>query len=186
MYSSIDNLVHQCGEPFIVDLLPSLFTKIDTSSAEEKEAIMDFKYNGSLLSTYNDIANYAEQHVKGSNIKLIFDTMHDLTTVINLCNECKTKSTIDIDTVDYIVISNLGHFNVRCKNVNSVNNQFGKALYLDMQTIRIALIDEQTKRTWERYYKMFRNGAKIFCGYFIFRYFLNFTNFTSVKPLITM
>jgi hypothetical protein len=33
---------------------------------------------------------------------------------------------------------------------------------------------------------MFRNGAKIFCGYVIFRYFLNFTNFTSLKPLITM
>lgn len=186
MYSSIDNLVHQCGQTFIIDLLPSLFTKIDTTSAEEKEAIMDFNYDGSLLSTYNDIANYAEQHVKDSNIKLIFDTMHDLTSVINLCNECKANSTIDIDTVDYIVISNLGHFNIRCKNVNSVNNQFGKTLYLDMQSVRIALIDEQTRRTWERYSKMFRNGAKIFCGFFIFRYFLNFTNFTSVKRLITM
>ena len=51
MYSSIDNLVYHCGQTFIVDLLPSLFTKIDTSSAQEKEAIMDFDYNGSLLST---------------------------------------------------------------------------------------------------------------------------------------
>jgi hypothetical protein len=186
MYSSIDNLVYQCGQSFIVDLLPSLFTKIDTTSAEEKEAIMDFDYNGSLISTYNDISNYAEQNLKDTNIKIIFDTMYDLTTVINLCNECKSKSTIDIETVDYIVISNLGHFNVRCKNVNSVNNQFKKSLYLDMQSVRIALIDEQTRRTWERYSKMFRNGAKIFCGYFIFRYFLNLTNFTSVKRLITM
>ena len=193
MYSSIDNLVQQCGRPFITDLLPSLFIKINTSSVETSQVFLDLDYNGSSVSDINNITKYVIDKKLETNSKLTFEIMSDLATVIELFNSCisntgsnsvsnsVSNTDIGIDTVDYIVFSYLGKFEIRLKNTASKNNQFGKSFYLDIQTVRISLIDEQTKRAWAKYYTIFNNGFKVVGGYIIFRYVLNFFNFTGLN-----
>lgn len=195
MYSSIDNLVQQCGRPFITDLLPSLFIKINTSSVETSQVFLDLDYNGSSISDINNITKYVIEKKLETNSKLTFEIISDLATVIELFNSCisdtgsntdsdtgsNTDSDMGIDTVDYIVFSYLGKFEIRLKNTASKNNQFGKSFYLDIQTVRISLIDEQTKRAWARYYTIFNNGFKVVGGYLIFRYLSNFFNFTGLN-----
>ena len=173
MYS-IDQLITYCGRKFALDLIPSLFIKISTASAEEKKVLIDFEYNNkndsSVMPTFRFISDVI--NTESFKNKHMVDILSDLTTIMRLFEDFKT--TIDINNVDYIVISYLGDFQLRFKNLASKEEPFGKALYLDIQTVRIALIDEQIRRKWLYSYSIFRNGLVFFSGYFVFKYCANF------------
>jgi hypothetical protein len=173
MYS-IDQLITYCGRQFALDLIPSLFIKISTASAEEKKVLIDLEYNnkndGNVMPTFTFISDVI--NVESFKNKHLVDILCDLTTIMRLFEEYNTK--IDIYNVDYIVFSYLGDFQLRFKNRTAKEEPFGKALYLDIQTVRIALIDEQIRRKWLYSYSIFKNGLAVFSGYFVFRYCANF------------
>lgn len=173
MYS-IDKLITYCGRQFAIDLIPSLFIKISTASAEEKNVLIDFEYNnkndGNVMPTFSFISDVI--NTESFESKHMVDILCDLTIIMRLFQEF--KSNIDIDNVDYIVFSYLGDFQLRFKNLASKEKPFGKALYLDIQTVRIALIDEQIRRKWLYSYSIFRSGLAFFSGYFVFKYCANY------------
>ncbi len=183
MYS-IDQLITYCGRKFAIDLIPSLFIKISTASAEEKKVLIDFEYNNkndsSVMPTFTFISDVI--NTESFKNKHMVDILSDLTTIMRLFEEF--KATIDIHNVDYIVISYLGDFQLRFKNLASKEEPFGKALYLDIQTVRIALIDEQIRRKWLYSYSIFRNGLAFFSGYFVFKYCVNFMRGWDFRKLI--
>ena len=179
MYS-IDQLITYCGRQFAVDLIPSLFIKISTASAEEKKVLIDFEYNNKNMPTFTFISDVIK--TESTKNKHMVDILSDLTTIMRLFEEFNTN--IDINNVDYIVISYLGDFQLRFKNLASKEEPFGKALYLDIQTVRIALIDEQIRRKWLYSYSIFRNGLVFFSGYFVFKYCANFFGGWDFRKLI--
>ena len=104
----------------------------------------------------------------------------DINTIISLF--CNSRDEIDIASFDYIVFSYLGDFIVRYKNQDTANQPIGKSLYLDIQSVRIALIDEYTEKTWNKYYVFFNKGIKYVGGLFVFGFAFRFfyQNFHNV------
>jgi len=175
MVYSIDKLIQQCGRQNAMDNLPNLFIKINTDSAIEKKPILEYEYDGHLdLLCYSGINNLIQKHIQGftKDNKHLNYMLNDLISIVSLFYDC--RNSIDVSDVDYIVISYLGDFQLRFKNTTSTNKPYGKALYLEIQSLRIALIDEHTMQIWRRNYMVFNNGVKVLGGYFVFKYILNF------------
>ena len=175
MYLPIDELINKCGRQFIVDLLPRLFIDINTASAEDKTAMIDYDYNGlKLTSPLLSLAatNINTNNNKGLSPKYLQEHYSDINTIINLF--CYCKGEIDISSFDYVVFSYIGDFIVRYKNQNTANQPIGKSLYLDIQSVRIALVDEYTEKTWNKYYVFFNKGVKYVGGLFIFGFAFRF------------
>ena len=169
MYLPIDELINKCGRQFIVDLLPRLFININTASAEDKPSMIDYDYNSLKLSS--PLLSLADTNIdtntnnnNGFSQKYLQEHYTDINTIISLF--CYCKGEIDISSFDYVVFSYLGNFIVRYKNQDTVKNLIGKALYLDIQTVRIALVDEYTEKTWNKYYVFFNKGVKYVGGLF--------------------
>jgi hypothetical protein len=184
MYSTIDELIHKCGRQYITNLLPSLFIKINTSSAEDKTALFDLEYDdnsewNSVLTTLNN------QKVDCGSI-YIKDHLNDIKNIVDILGHCKKE--LNIEKYDYIIFSYLGDYIVRYKNQNKVSRWRQQALYLDIQSVRIALIDENIRQTWQKYYLFFNNGFKFITGYVALRFIFGLFNYNiySVKKLIGM
>jgi len=189
MVYSIDKLIQQCGHANSMDILPGLFIKINTSSAVEKKPILEYEYDGHVdLLCYSNTNKLIQENVEKSarDNKHLTEMLNDLITIVSLFYDC--RNSIDVSDVDYIVISYLGDFQLRFKNTTSTNKPYGKALYLEIQSLRIALIDERTMQIWRRNYMVFNNGVKVLGGYFVFKYVLNFfgINYYNWKGLIGM
>lgn len=189
MIYAIDKLIQQCGKESSVSILPGLFIKINSTSAVEKKPILEYEYDGHLsLSCYSDINKLIQEHIKNfaRDNQNLTEILNELISIIGLFYDC--RNSIDASDVDYIVISYLGDFQLRFKNTTSTNKPYGKALYLEIQSLRIALIDEHTMQIWRRNYMVFRNGVKVLSGYFIFKYVLNFfgINYYNWRGLIGM
>lgn len=175
MYLPIDELINKCGRQFIVDLLPRLFININTDSAEDKPVMIDYHYNGlKLTSPLLSLAdtNINTNNNKGLSQKYLQEHYSDINTIINLF--CYCKGEIDISSFDYVVFSYLGDFIVRYKNKNTAYQPIGKSLYLDIQSVRIALVDEYTEKTWNKYYVFFNKGLKYVGGLLIFGFAFRF------------
>ena len=187
MYLPVNQLINKCGSQYIVELLPKLFIDINTASAEEKRALIDSDYNNfklnspliSLLDT-NTNTNKNKNNNKCFSQQYLQDHYDDINTIISLF--CNSRDEIDIASFDYIVFSYLGDFIVRYKNPDTANQPIGKSLYLDIQSVRIALIDEYTEKTWNKYYVFFNKGIKYVGGLFVFGFAFRFfyQNFHNV------
>ena len=88
MYS-IDQLITYCGRQFAVDLIPSLFIKISTASAEEKKVLIDFEYNNKNMPTFTFISDVIK--TESTKNKHMVDILSDLTTIMLLFEEFKTN-----------------------------------------------------------------------------------------------
>jgi hypothetical protein len=177
MYS-IDKLIQQCGRQNAMSILPRLFIKINTSSAEEKKAILEYEYDGVFSLSSFTITNILIQELIQKNVqnnKHLTNMLNDLLSFVSLFYDCRNR--IDVSDVDYIVVSYLGDFQLRFKNTSSIDKPYGNALYLDIQALRIELIDEQTMQIWKRNYMVFRNGVKIIGCYILFKYVANFMGY---------
>ena len=178
MYYSIDELIQQCGRQNAISILPGLFININTSSAEEKKPIIEYEYEGVFSTSSFTLTNILIQELiqkSARDNKHLSYMLSDLVAIVALFYDC--RNSIDVSDVDYIVFSYLGDFQLRFKNTCAVDKPYGKALYLDIQSLRIALIDEHTTQIWQRNYMVFRNGVKMIGGYFLFKYVANFMGF---------
>ena len=175
MVYPIDKLIQQCGWQTAIDILPGLFIKINSASAVEKASILEYDYEGHFNILYYSFINTSIQEYiqkTSKNNKHLLETLIDLKAIMALFYDC--RNSIDVAEVDYIVISYLGDFQLRFKNTMSTNKPSGTALYLDIQSLRIALIDENTMQIWRRNYMVFKNGVKVISGYFVLKYVLNY------------
>lgn len=177
MYT-IDDLIQQCGRQNAMAVLPGLFIKINTSSAEEKKPIIEYDYEGVFSISSFTITNILIQELIQKNVrdnKHLTYMLNDLLSLLSLFYDC--RNTIDVSDVDYIVFSYLGDFQLRIKNTSAIDKPYGQSLYLDIQALRIELIDEHTMQIWKRNYMVFRNGVKIIGCYFLFKYVANFMGY---------
>jgi hypothetical protein len=184
-YLPIDQLISKCGRQFIVDMLPILFIEINTSSAKDNTALFDYTYIDNSLNKIPDMESYIKQGVT-SKQQHIKEHIEDIQTIIDIFSECKDK--INIHNYDYVVMSYLGDFTVKYENQISDYKNSGKSLYLDIQAVRIALIDEIIRRQWSGYYSIFNFGIKYISGIFLFRIGYNYLGsyFYSMKKMIGM
>ena len=182
MYSSIDKLIQQCGRQYIINLLPSLFIKINTSSAEEKFPIFAFEYDD--YSDWNSVLTTLKEQTVACTSAYIKEHINDIYSIVDILGHCKKE--LNIEKYDYIVFSYLGDYIVRYRNQNKDSRWRKQALYLDIQAVRIALIDESVRRTWLKYYAFLNNGFKFFGGYVALRFIFSLFNYNtySVKKLI--
>ena len=125
----MNQLIDKIGKSKVLDLLPSLFITIDTNKFEESELMYDYK--DLVPSTFSAINDFVKH-----NLKDFTGTIYDVVPIVELINDL--PSTADVDC---IYVSYLGKHVVRMKN-NGSNH--GKSLYLDVQTVRIAMTDMQT------------------------------------------
>lgn len=183
-YLPIDQLISRCGRQFMIDMLPSLFIEINTYSAKDKTALFEYTYIGNSLNKIPDMETYIKQGVT-SKEQHIKEHMDDIQTIIDIFSECKDK--MSIDNYDYVVFSYLGDFTVKYENQVQIGSS-GKSLYLDIQAVRIALIDEIIRRQWTSYYSIFNIGIKYIAGLFLFRIGYNYLGnyFYSMKKMIGM
>ncbi len=183
----IDELISKCGRQYIVNMLPSLFIEINTTSTSIKDDLVmyDYTYTSNILNTIHDMEIWrnppdynSKQHIRKH--------LEDIQTIINIYSDCKDK--LIINNYDYIVISYFGDFKLRYKNQISDYKSSGKSLYLDIQAVRIALIDEITRRQWNNYYSIFNTGIKYIGGLFLFKFSYNYLGsyFYSMKKMIGM
>ena len=140
--------------------------------------MIEYDYEGvfsiSSFTLTNILIQELIQHNTRDNNHLT-KMLEELVSIVALFYD--SRNSIDVSDVDYIVISYLGDFQLRFKNTTSIDKPYGKALYLDIQSLRIALIDEQTMQIWKRNYMVFRTGVKVIGGYFLFKYVANFMGF---------
>jgi len=183
-YLPIDQLITKCGRQFMIDMLPSLFIEINTSSAKDKTALFDYTYNGQFLNKIPDMETYIKQGIT-SKQDHIREHLEDIQTIIDIFSECKDK--LNIDNYDYVVFSYLGDFTVKYENQAQLGSS-GKSLYLDIQAVRIALVDDMIRKQWNNYYSIFNSGIKYIAGFFLFKFGYNYLGnyFYTMKKMIGM
>jgi hypothetical protein len=139
-------------------LLPSLFITVDTEKVDTKNIICENDY---FINPQN-VVNALYKSEYADNYENMIEIIHNLEPIVVLFHEMA----IDKAMYDAVVISYLGKKHLRFKNKS--DKKFGKTLYLDVQTVRIALTDMQTKQTVS---KIFGNGLKFCIGTVIFSFF---------------
>jgi hypothetical protein len=92
----------------------------------------------------------------------MIEIIYNIAPIVELFHEIA----IDKAMYDSVVISYLGEKHLRFKNKS--DKKFGKTLYLDVQTVRIALTDMQTQQTVSR---IFGTGLKLCIGTVLFSFF---------------
>jgi hypothetical protein len=155
---SLQYLIDKCGKQKVINLLPSLFITVDTEKVDTKNIICENDY---FINPQNVVdALYKNKYT--DNYENMIEIIHNLEPIVVLFHEMA----IDKAMYDAVVISYLGTKHLRFKNKS--DKKFGKTLYLDVQTVRIALTDMQTKQTVS---KIFGNGLKFCIGTVIFSFF---------------
>jgi hypothetical protein len=151
---SLQYLIEKCGTQKVINLLPSLFITVDTEKIDTKNIICENDY---FINPQN-VVNALFKHEYENMIEIIYN----VAPIVELFHEMA----IDKAMYDSVVISYLGKKHLRFKNKS--DKKFGKTLYLDVQTVRIALTDMHTKQTVSRY---FGTGLKLCIGTVLFSFF---------------
>ena len=151
---SLQYLIENCGTQKVINLLPSLFITIDTEKVDTKNIICENDYFINPQNVVNSL--YAKDYEN------MIEIIYNLAPIVELFHEIA----IDKAMYDSVVISYLGEKHLRFKNKS--DKKFGKTLYLDVQTVRIALTDMQTQQTVSR---IFGTGLKLCIGTVLFSFF---------------
>lgn len=155
---SLQYLIDKCGKQKVINLLPSLFITVDTEKVDTKNIICENDY---FINPQN-VVNALYKSKYADDYENMIEIIHNLEPIVVLFHEMA----IDKAMYDAVVISYLGKKHLRFKNKS--DKKFGKTLYLDVQTVRIALTDMQTKQTVS---KIFGNGLKLCIGTVLFSFF---------------
>ena len=154
-YNTIQNLVIKVGETFMLDNIPKYIIEISTNIALNRSAFVFNPVN--TLPSIVDMLKLNVDFVKQ-------DADDEMLYVIENLSKCDIK----YEGFDCLVISNGGKYNVILK---LANDKKGRSLYLDIQSIRIDMIDKQTKDNLGYYYNMFNYGLNTCISVISFQYF---------------
>jgi hypothetical protein len=163
MYKPLPTLINEIGRTFVIDNFVNY--AIDISTSKALEAPNTFEYNLNLKNGDGFFHIYSIIHnLKQNNEFAKLDKDYELTCVLELFNIIINMNVIDLEKYDYFVISNMGKYNVQFAINSGKDATIGKTLYLDIQAIRIAIIDEQVNNKFNFYYNIFNYGVKFFIG----------------------
>jgi hypothetical protein len=155
---SLQYLIEKCGTQKVINLLPSLFITIDTDKIETKNIICENDY----FINPKKVVDALYKSEDADDYETMMKIIQNLAPIVELFHEMA----IDKAMYDSVVISYLGKKHLQFKNKS--DKKFGKTLYLDVQSVRIALTDIQTKQTVSR---IFGTGLKLFAGTLLFSFF---------------
>lgn len=183
MYANtIQNLVVKVGESFMIENIPKYIIELSTNIALNRSAII-FNMTDSLPVIVNKLKLNSEF--------VELDRQDEMLYVIENLDKCDIK----YDGFDYLIISNAGKYNVilklssSCKNdvadiednvskcgacndrESCINLSKDKSLYLDIQSIRIDMVDKQTVDNLNYYFNIFNYGFNTCIGFLSFQYF---------------
>ena len=153
--NTIQSLVVKVGETFMLDNIPKYIIQISTNIALNRSA---FSFN--MADTLPVIVN----KLKLNDEFVKQDSQDEMLYVIENLGKCDIK----YDDFDNLIISNGGKYNVILK---LTNDNKGKSLYLDIQSIRIDMIDKQTTDNFNYYFNIFNYGFNTCISVISFRYF---------------
>lgn len=155
MYNNtIQNLVIKVGESFMIENIPKYIIELSTNIALNRSAII-FNMTDSLPVIVNKLKLNSEF--------VELDRQDEMLYVIENLSKCDIK----YDDFDNLIISNGGKYNVILK----LTNDSKKSLYLDIQSIRIDMVDKQTTDNFNYYYNIFNYGLNTCISVISFRYF---------------
>jgi hypothetical protein len=166
---SLQNLIDKCGIQKVINLLPSLFITIDTEKVDAENIICENDY---FINPQN-VVNALYRSDCAYDYEIMIEMIHNLAPIVELFHEIA----IDKAMYDSVVISYLGKKHLRFNNKS--DKKFGKTLYLDVQTVRIALTDMQMKQTVST---LFRTGLKLCIGTVLFSLF-HIHNFCGLRKM---
>jgi hypothetical protein len=152
--NTIQNLVNNVGEAFMIENIPKYMIQLSTDMALNRSG---FAFN--MDDTLPVIVNKLK--LNDEFVKL--DADDEMLYVIENLDKCDIR----YDDFDNLVISNGGKYNVILK----LDNDGKKSLYLDIQSIRIDMIDKQTTDNFNYYYNMFNYGLNTCISVITFQYF---------------
>ncbi len=152
---SLQYLIDKCGKQKALNLLPSLFITIDTEKVDSENIICENDY----FINPQHVVDALYKSDCADDYENMIEIIHNLAPIVVLFHEMA----IDKAMYDSVVISYLGKKHLRFKNKS--DKKFGKTLYLDVQTVRIALTDLQTKQTVSTLFGM---GVKLCIGTVLF------------------
>jgi len=155
---SLQYLIDKCGKQKVINLLPSLFITVDTEKIDAENIICENDY---FINPQN-VVNALYKSKYADDYENMIEIIYNVAPIVELFHEMA----IDKAMYDSVVISYLGKKHLRFKNKS--DKKFGKTLYLDVQTVRIALTDMQTKQTVS---KIFGTGLKLCIGTVLFSFF---------------
>lgn len=179
--NTIQNLVNNVGEAFMLENIPKYIIQISTNIALNRSA---FSFNmADTLPVIVNKLNLNEEFVK-------LDSQDEMLYVIENLSRCDIK----YDGFDYLIISNAGKYNVilklngciadiednvskcgGCKDIEACNNKDvclnSKSLYLDIHSIRIDMVDKKTTDNLNYYSNIFNYGFNTCISFLTFRYF---------------
>ena len=164
MYKPLPTLIKEIGGNFVIHNFVNY--AIDISTSKALEAPNTFEYNLNLKKGDGFFHIFSIIHNLKQNIEFTsLDKHYELTCVLELFNIIINRKIFDLEKYDFFVISNMGKYNVRFA-INSGEDRVanGTSLYLDIQAIRIAIIDEQLNNKFNFYYNVFNYGLKFFIG----------------------
>ena len=165
MYNNtIQNLVNKVGETFMIENIPKYIIQLSTDMALNRSAFA-FDMADTLPVIVNKLKLNAEFVKQDSQDEMLY--------VIENLSKCDIK----YDDFDNLIISNGGKYNVILK----LSNDSKKTLYLDIQSIRIDMIDKQTTDNFNYYYNMFNYGLNTCISVISFKYFYSDLYSTTIN-----
>lgn len=155
MYETLQNLINKIDKSYIFDIMKQNIIHISSDRASDLDAFT-FDLSDSFLTIVTKL--------KSNPNFLILDENAEMLCLIEVVDSLK----LNYNGFDYLIISNLGKYNVCCKIGNKTESN--KSLYLDLQSIRIDIIDRLFTNKINYYYNIFNYGIKLALGIFTFRY----------------
>jgi hypothetical protein len=155
MYETLQNLINKIDKSYIFDIMKKNIIHISSDRASNLD-VFTFDLSDSFLTIVTKL--------KANPDFLILDENAEMLYLIEVLDSLK----LNYNGFDYLVISNLGKYNVCFKIGNKTESN--KSLYLDLQSIRIDIIDRLFTNKINYYYNIFNYGIKSAVGIFTFRY----------------
>lgn len=170
-YETLPDLVAKIGDSFVMNRLASYTINIDTSKALDIDNVFDFDLDvekDTLIPIINSLKRDSQFN------KL--DDINDMLCVLEFIDKLLNYCVFDFRKVDYFVISNAGKYNVRLAIKPEKKMKTGNTLYIDIQSVRIAIIDELVTNKFNYYYNIFNYGIKGVIGGYILSYIYSMVN----------
>lgn len=154
-YEPLPDLVEQIGDKFIINRLATYTIHIDTDKALNAENVFDFEFDIEK-DTMVPIMDSLKQNSQFTKL----DDKNDMLCALRLIDKILNFCLLGLTNVDYFLISNAGNYNVRLAIKPENKRNTGNTLYLDIQSIRIAIIDQLVTNKFNNIYNIFDYGIK--------------------------
>jgi hypothetical protein len=154
-YETLPDLVEKIGDKFIINKLATYIIDIDTDKALNSIHAFDFDFDFEK-DTMVPIIDSLKQNSQFTKL----DDKNEILYALGLIDKILNYCLIDFTNVDYFLISNAGKYHVRLAIKPEKKKNTGNTIYLDIQCIRIAIIDELVTNKINNVYNILDYGTQ--------------------------